>query len=200
MAWNFDGTYYENCSCSAVCPCTSSNMQAPATNERCNAVFAFNLSSGEVDGTDVSGCSLLLMVDSPAVMADGNWNVGLVIDTDASDAQAGAIGAVMSGDLGGPPAALGPLIGNFVGVERQPISFAIDGDDHTVSVGDSISFTVRPEVNGSGEPVQLSGIDTHPAGPVLNVFRVSASSVSIMGMDFGGEGLSCFSNPFSWAG
>ena len=69
-----------------------------------------------------------------------------------------------------------------------------------MTVGDSVSFTARPEVNGSGEPVQLSGIDTHPAGPVLNVFRVSASSVSIMGMDFGGAGLSCFSNPFSWAG
>ena len=32
MAWNLEGTYYENCSCSAVCPCTSSNMTAPATD------------------------------------------------------------------------------------------------------------------------------------------------------------------------
>ena len=25
MTWNFEGNYYENCSCSAVCSCTSSN-------------------------------------------------------------------------------------------------------------------------------------------------------------------------------
>ena len=106
----------------------------------------------------------------------------------------------MSGDLGGPPAALGPLIGDFVGIERHPISFAVNGDDHTVTVGDSVSFTVQQEFSTAGDPVQLTGIDTHPAGPVLNVFRVSASSVSIMGMEFGGAGLSCFSNPFSWAG
>ena len=200
MTWNFEGNYYENCSCSAVCPCTSSNMQAPATNDRCNAVFAFDLTSGDVNGTDVSGCSLMLMVDSPAVMADGDWKVGLVIDSSASDAQVEALGAVMSGDLGGPPAALGPLIGDFVGIERHPISFAVNGDDHTVTVGDSVSFTVQQELSTAGDPVQLTGIDTHPAGPVLNVFRVSASSVSIMDMEFCGAGLSCFSNPFSWAG
>ena len=200
MAWNLEGTYYENCSCSAVCPCTSSNMTAPATNDRCHAVFAFNISLGDVDGTDTSGCSMLLMVDSPEVMADGNWKVGLIIDSDASDAQAEALGAVMSGSLGGPPAALGPLIGNFVGVEREPMSFTIDDNVHTVAVGDSVSFTARPEINGSGDLVELHGIDTHPAGPVLGVYRVLASSVSAMGMSFGGANLSCFSNAFSWAG
>ena len=53
MAWNLEGTLYENCSCTAICPCTWSNMTTPATNDFCNAALVFNIASGEIDGTDV---------------------------------------------------------------------------------------------------------------------------------------------------
>jgi len=199
MAWNLSGTFYENCSCTATCPCTWSNMQYAATTDRCNAALAFSIESGDVNGTDMAGCTMVLLVDSPPVMSDGGWDVGLVIDDGASEAQVEALGAVVSGQLGGPPAALGPLLGNFLGIERMPISISSDGNEHTVTFGDS-SYTGRPHVNGSDDVVALTGIDTHPAGPVLGLAPVSSSSVSAMGISFGGEGLSGFSNPFSWEG
>ena len=199
MAWNLSGTFYENCSCTATCPYTWSNMQYAATTDRCNAALAFSIESGDVNGTDMAGCTMVLLVDSPPVMSDGGWDVGLVIDDGASEAQVEALGAVVSGQLGGPPAALGPLLGNFLGIERMPISISSDGNEHTVTFGDS-SYTGRPHVNGSDDVVALTGIDTHPAGPVLGLAPVSSSSVSAMGISFGGEGLSGFSNPFSWEG
>ena len=199
MAWNLSGTFYENCSCTATCPCTWSNMQYAATTDRCNAALAFSIESGDVNGTDMAGCTMVLLVDSPPVMSDGGWDVGLVIDDGASEAQVEALGAVVSGQLGGPPAALGPLLANFLGIERMPISISSDGNEHTVTFGDS-SYTGRPHVNGSDDVVALTGIDTHPAGPVLGLAPVSSSSVSAMGISFGGEGLSGFSNPFSWEG
>ncbi len=199
MAWNLSGTFYENCSCTATCPCTWSNLQYAATTDRCNAALAFSIESGDVNGTDMAGCTMVLMVDSPPVMSDGGWNVGLVIDDGASEAQVAALGAVVSGELGGPPAALGPLLGNFLGIEQMPISITSDGGEHTVNFGES-TYTGRPHVNGSDDVVALTGIDTHPAGPVLGLAPVSSSSVSAMGISFGGEGLSGFSNPFSWEG
>ncbi len=199
MAWNLSGTFYENCSCTATCPCTWSNLQYAATNDRCNAALAFSIEAGDVNGTDMAGCTMVLMVDSPPVMSDGGWNVGLVIDDGASEAQVAALGAVVSGELGGPPAALGPLLGNFLGIEQMPISITSDGGEHTVTFGES-AYTGRPHLNGSDELVSLTGIDTHPAGPVLGLAPVSTSSVSAMGISFGGEGLSGFSNPFSWEG
>ena len=199
MAWNLSGMYYENCSCTATCPCTWSNLQYAATTDRCNAALAFSIESGDVNGTDMAGCTMVLMVDSPPVMSDGGWNVGLVIDDGASEAQVAALGAVVSGELGGPPAALGPLLGNFLGIEQMPISITSDGGEHTVNFGES-TYTGRPHVNGSDDVVALTGIDTHPAGPVLGLAPVSSSSVSAMGISFGGEGLSGFSNPFSWEG
>ena len=69
-----------------------------------------------------------------------------------------------------------------------------------MTVGDSTSFTGRPTVNEAGEVVQLCGILVHPAGPTLGLAPVESSKVSAMGIEFGGENLSGFSNPYSWAG
>ena len=198
MAWHLSGMYYENCSCTATCPCTWSNMQFPATNERCNATLAFTIDDGDIDGVDVSGHTFVLMVDSPPLMSDGGWNVGVIVDDGASAEQVEAIGAVVSGSLGGPPAALGPLLGNFLGIEQMAVSITTDNGEHTVTFGDS-SYTGRPHVHDSGEVVSLTGVDTHPAGPVLAMAPVSTSSISAMGISFGGEGLSGFANPFNWA-
>ena len=55
MAWNLTGTYFENCSCDTICPCTWSGLTAPATHDRCLAMFAFHIDDGDIDGTDVSG-------------------------------------------------------------------------------------------------------------------------------------------------
>jgi len=38
MAWNLEGTYFENCNCDWICPCTVTSLSAPATQDRCQAV------------------------------------------------------------------------------------------------------------------------------------------------------------------
>ena len=138
------------------------------------------------------------MIDSPPLMSAGGWNVGVSGDDGASQDQVEAIGAVVSGSLGGPPAALGPLLANFLGIEQMPVSITTEDGEHTVTFGES-SYTGRPHVNGSGEVGSLTGVDTHPAGPDLGMAPVSTSSISAMGISFGGEGLSGFANPFRWA-
>ena len=54
MSWKLEGSYFETCSCDVICPCTAS-LALGATNDRCKAMLVFNVQSGEVDGTDVSG-------------------------------------------------------------------------------------------------------------------------------------------------
>src|ERR671917_1690098 len=79
MAWRLEGAYTENCNCEVVCPCVASGFAAPATYDRCTAVFAYHIESGEVDGTDVSDLSVVLVVDTPRQMLEGNWRVGVFI-------------------------------------------------------------------------------------------------------------------------
>src|SRR5581483_1278668 len=105
MAWNVKGTYFESCSCETVCPCTV-DLAHGATYDRCRVVLVFNLKEGHVEGTDVGGLVVAMVADTPKVMADGNWRVGVFIDDRASDEQAERLTGVFSGQLGGPMAGL----------------------------------------------------------------------------------------------
>jgi hypothetical protein len=97
MTWRLEGTYFESCSCDAVCPCTWSAFNARATYDRCRALLAYHIESGEIDDVDVSGLSFALFLDTPPVMSEGDWRVGVFLDDAASDDQAKYLGSVLSG-------------------------------------------------------------------------------------------------------
>jgi hypothetical protein len=199
MAWKLEGTYFETCSCEVVCPCTAS-FALGATYDRCRVVLVFHITDGDVDGTDVSDLTVAAIADTPKVMSEGNWRLGVFIDAAASDAQAEKLGAVFGGQLGGPMEALGPLVSENLGVERVPIEVSEDGLRHGVRIGDGIDFEIEDVVpfgSTSGEPVRLTGV-FHPAGSELTVAKATRSRISAFGIEY--EGKSAFSaSPFSWA-
>src|ERR1700751_4521523 len=165
MSWKLEGSYFETCSCNGVCPCTAS-LAFGATLDRCRVTLVFNVKKGEVEGTDVSGLTVAAVADTPKVMTDGNWRLGVFIDAAASAEQADKLGAVFSGALGGPMAALGPLVGENLGVERAPITVQEDGLHHSVQIGDAVDFEIEDVVpfgSQTAEPARLTGI-FHPAG------------------------------------
>lgn len=199
MSWNLSGSYFETCSCDLLCPCTAS-LALGATKDHCNVTLVFNVKSGDVEGTDVSGLTVAAVCATPRVMSEGNWRIGVVIDAAASDEQAEKLGAVFSGALGGPMEALGPLIGENLGVERLPIEVSEDGLKHSIRIGDAVDFEIEDVVPfgvESGEPARFSGI-FHPAGSELAVSRATRSSIDLFGIRY--EATSGFSGTeFSWA-
>jgi hypothetical protein len=199
MAWQIEGTYFETCSCEVVCPCTAS-LALGADYDRCMVTLVFHITDGDVEGTDVGGLTVAAVGDSPKVMSEGNWRLGVFIDGSASDEQAQKLGAVFGGQLGGPMEALGPLVSENLGVERAPIEVREDGLRHSVRIGGAVDFEVEDVVPfgvESGEPARLSGI-FHPAGSELTISKATRSNISAFGIEF--EGKSGFSSSrFAWA-
>lgn len=198
MSWQLQGSYFESCSCDVICPCTAS-LSFGATNDYCRVVLVFHVADGEVDGVDVGDLTVAAVADTPKVMSEGNWKLGVYIDAAASDEQAEKLGAVFSGALGGPMAALGSLISENLGAQRAPIEFRDDGLRHSVKIGDDVELEVEdivPFGTEDGQPVKLAGV-FHPAGPNLNVAHATSSKVDAFGIQY--EGKSAFSAPFSWA-
>jgi len=107
---------------------------------------------------------------------------------------------VFSGQLGGPMEALGPLIGENLGVERAPIEVREEGLTHSVRIGDAVDFEIEDVVPfgvETGEPARLVGI-FRPAGSELTVSKATRSQISAFGIEY--EGRSGFSNSsFAWA-
>jgi hypothetical protein len=149
----------------------------------------------------VSDLTVAAMIDTPKVMSEGNWRLGVLIDDRASDEQVEKLGAVFGGQMGGPMEALGPLVGEQLGMERVPMEVSHENGTHRIKVGDDGEVEVQEIVSfgkEDGVPARLVGV-FHPAGSDLTIAKATASHVSAFGIDFAFEGGSAFANPFSWA-
>ena len=199
MAWNVKGSYVETCSCDLMCPCNMS-FDHGATYDFCRVTLAFNVREGNVDGTDVGGLRVVIVGDTPKVMTEGNWKLGMFVDDRASDEQFEKLAGVFSGQLGGPMGALTPLVGEILGVERATIEVEDDGLRHRVKVGDAIDFEIEDIVPfgvETGEPVRLVGV-FHPVGSTLTAAEAKRSRINAFGIQYEGKtGLSA--EEFAWS-
>ena len=202
MAWHLQGTYIENCNCDVVCPCGASGFSVPADNDRCNAVLAWHIDSGEVDGMDVSDLSVVLVIDVPQQTWEGNWRVGMFMDERASEEQAQKLGGIFSGQMGGPIANVVPLISENLGMEAASIEHNDDGRRHRVKVGDAIDVEIEDLVSpfDPDGPLPKLTETKHPANSDLTPARTLSARVQGLGIDYSADGKSGFSTSFSWSG
>jgi len=122
------------------------------------------------------------------------------IDAAASDEQAEKLGGVFSGALGGQMEALGPLIGENLGVQRAPIEIHEHGLRHSIRIGDAVDFEIEDVVPfgvETGQPARLTGI-FHPAGSELTVAHATRSKIDAFGIQYDGNAAFSTSH-FSWA-
>ena len=97
-------------------------------------------------------------------------------------------------------AALGPLVGESLGVERAPIDVQESGLRHSIRIGDAIDFEIEDVVRfgvETGEPARLTGI-FHPIGSELTVAHATRSKIDAF--EIQDEGNAAFSTSrFAWA-
>ncbi len=199
MAWNLRGSYVETCSCELMCPCNLS-FDHGATYDFCRVTLVFSIREGQIEGTDIGGLKVAAIADTPKVMTEGNWRMGVFVDAGASDEQAHKLVQVFTGQLGGPMAGLAPLVGEMLGVERAEIEVRDDGVRHSVRIGEAIDFEVEDIVPfgvESGQPVRFSGM-FHPVASDLTMAEAKRSRIHAFGIEYEGKtGLS--TSEFSWA-
>jgi hypothetical protein len=199
MSWSLRGSYVETCSCELMCPCNLS-FDHGATYDFCRVTLVFNIREGEIDGTQIGGLKVAVIADAPKVMTQGNWRLGVFVDEKATALQFDRLVQVFTGRLGGPMAALAPLVGEVLGVERAAIDVSDDGLRHSVRVGDVIDFEIEDIVPfgiETGRPVRFDGM-FHPVASNLTMAEARRSRINAFGIQYEGKtGLS--TSEFSWA-
>ncbi len=164
MAYKVEGTLLEVCTCEILCPCW---VGEDPDNPTCDSIMAYHVDRGSVNGTDVSGRTLALMVHIPGNVLAGNWKAALFVDDGANDAQHDALVDVFTGKLGGPVAETAALIGEVVSIERAPITYEIAEGKGTIKVGDIAEAEMEPYRGPTGQVTTLneSIFTTIPGAP-----------------------------------
>ena len=199
MAWNLKGTYFETCSCDLMCPCNMS-FDHGATYDYCRVTLVFNITEGEIEGTDVGGLKVAAIADTPKVMTEGNWKLGMFIDEQSTDEQMEKLTAVFGGQKGGPMEGIVPFVGEMLGVERAAIEIVEEGLNHSVRIGSAVDFEIEDIVPfgiETGEPVRITGM-FHPVASEFNAAEAKRSNIDAFGISYEGKtGIS--TSEFSWA-
>ena len=200
-AWQVEGQYYENCSCDYVCPCLPGQMAVKPTKGSCTFAMAFHIERGHFGNVPLGGLGFAVVAVTPEEMGKGNWSVGVVVDERASAEQRDAIAGIASGSAGGPMAALGGLVGKFLGVESAPMRFQRDGASWSVKASNKVRVAGHGTMglNPDAPPLQLTNTG-HPAADTFTLARASDSHVAALGIswsDASGRNNAQYA-PFSW--
>lgn len=202
-SWQISGDYFETCSCDYVCPCVPTNLAGRPSKGHCYFAMALHIDRGRHGDVILDGLNFAVLGYTPGVMAEGNWSVGLVVDERATPDQRQAITSIASGQAGGPMAALGPLIGTFLGAEFKPIRYEKDGLKRSVSVAGVLDQAVEGTASPTkpGEPLVIDNT-LHPANARLALARAARSHLHALGLDWddtSGQNNGHFA-PFAWQG
>jgi len=168
MAYQLEGRLLEVCDCEVLCPCWIGEDPDGGT---CDAVVAYGIDKGTINGVDVSGRTFVILDYVPGNVLKGNWRAVFYVDDEATPEQQEALLDVFTGKLGGPIADLAQLFGEVVAVERAPITFAVEEGKGTLRIGSAMTPIVEAEmasyVGATGKPTTLQEtvFSTIPGSP-----------------------------------
>lgn len=189
----------EACRCRAACPC----VLGPAEPDQgwCSGALTFAIHRGQSDGVDLSGRTVVWLIDLPKDFASGNGTARRYLDDAAGMTQRQELEAIFTGRKGGPGAVLGSLVSSWLPTETVPISIG-GGDDPTISVGGIGNVELKSIRDGAGR--QTSVINA----PVLGLVAIDRADLARSGgsrfaapqmrsWESGGHGSV---SPFTWNG
>jgi hypothetical protein len=201
-SWTASGQYYETCSCDFVCPCVPGQMAVAPTKGTCTFAMAYQIERGSYGSVSLDGLGFIILALTPEAMGKGNWSVGVIADERGTAEQREALTAIASGSGGGPIAALGPLVGKFLGVATAPIKFDRKGAKWSVTAGKLLDMSAEAAMGlnpNNTEPLYLDNTG-HPAADRFALAHALKSHVDALGLtwsDASGKNNGQFA-PFNW--
>lgn len=201
--WQISGDYFETCNCDYLCPCLTSNIAGQPTQGHCNVAMAYHIDEGQYGDLTLDDLTFVVVAHTPGAMGAGDWRVGVIADERATQEQVEAMAAIASGQAGGPMAALAPLVGEFMGIELQPIQYHKNGTSRSISVPGLLEQACEgvPSPVNAGEPLFLDNT-LHPSNARVALAKSTGSHLHAFGIDWddtSGENNAHFA-PFNWQG
>ena len=155
MAWSISGNYLASCSCEVLCGCAVDGKPRDRQgNTQCRGLAVFHVANGRLDDVDLSGVDFVFYNLFPANLTAGDWKVGLVIDSTATDEQVDSLERILTGREGGAFGDLSQFFGEYLGVQRAAVSIS-DGQKPTATVEGFSTVAFEPLLGPDGAPTTV---------------------------------------------
>src|SRR5438093_1272814 len=190
MGYKLEGTILEVCNCDILCPCW---VGEDPDNGTCDSAMAWHVDEGSVNGTDVSGHTVAVLVHIPGNVLKGNWKVAMFTDDKASPQQHQALTDAFTGKLGGPIAETMQLVGEVVSIEQAPITYDLKEGKGTLKVGSVLDTEMEPYRGPTGVVTTLneSIFTTIPGAPAwvakASHYKRNSKQYGLMNIDLQGH-------------
>jgi len=153
MSWRVRGSYFESCSCDAICPCRTINgvPGGRSTHGECVGVLSWVIEGGRADDVELDGLSVALAIRYHDDEPGSPWRYTMYVDRRADTTQRAALEAIFSGTLGGDalehfPWAWKPS--ERVGVRFVEIEVSHEPRRQWLRVADHVTVRIRDAWSG----------------------------------------------------
>jgi len=200
VPWTIKGELVLNCNCTVFCPCVVSLGKHPPTEGHCQTWGGVRIDAGQYGDVDLAGLNIGLLIEIPGNMGRGNWKVALFVDDRASEEAYEALVTIFSGAAKGTTGLFSMLVGEFLGAERQPVSYTTQGKERHITVGRKIQGVVYP-VEGKDPDKDLVITNTgYWMGADITVATASKGKVRTHGRVWDFDGRSAEICQIDWHG
>ncbi len=198
--WALKGELVLSCNCTVFCPCVLSLGNHPPTEGYCQTWAGFRIDKGHYDDVDLSGINLGLVMEIPGYMSRGNWTAGLFLDERASIYAEKAIAKIFSGKAGGTTGLLDILVGQFLGIERAPISYEVENKTRIFRIPKIIDGAVTPIPGNDGGGDTVISNSQYWIAPEIIVAKSDKSRLRAFGRNWNFAGRSAEICKLDWRG
>lgn len=156
-SWRLKGIGYEFCNCQAGCTCNFNGFPT-SPDGSCKAAVANQITEGSCGDVELSGVTVLAILDWPKAIHDGNGKAVFVVPPEISDSQLDALAQIFTGQLGGMPWAILGTTFEVVGIVRADVELDDDGMNsgfRVPGVGEAKGTTLKNPVTGEDHLVAI---------------------------------------------
>jgi len=198
--WTIKGELILNCNCTVFCPCVVSLGLHPPTEGYCQAWVGIRIDEGHYDGENLGGLNVGLLMDIPGNMGRGNWKAAAFIDERSSEAAYDGLVNIFSGAARGTTGLFKMLVSEFLGAERQPITYETEGKTRRLGVGKKIKGAITP-IGGADPDSEVVVTNTeYWMGADITVAKADQGRVRAFGRVWDFDGRSAEICQIDWHG
>jgi hypothetical protein len=198
--WHVKGELMLSCNCTVFCPCVLSLGKHPPTEGYCQTWGGIRIDDGRYGEIDLSGLKMGLMIEIPGQMSRGNWSAGVYVSNEADVYQVKALTRIMTGEAGGTTRLLSILVGRFLGVWQEDITYKVEGEVRRFSIPKIIEGEIVPVAGKEKGRYTTIENSLYWIGPQIIVAEAQKSRLRAHGRNWDFRGRSAEICKLDWKG